>query len=79
MTNFNIRLKNIFLKDILHRMCINPSKKRFNILYDDLIKISNLVLYEKLKNPLTSIKYVFMVNDNCFNNYVHTSSHVSIY
>jgi hypothetical protein len=38
MSNFNTKLKNVALKTMLHRMCTNPSKQEFDILYKELVE-----------------------------------------
>jgi hypothetical protein len=39
MSNFKTKLKNVALKNMLHRMCTNSSKQDFDILYKELIEL----------------------------------------
>jgi len=43
MSNFKTKLKNVALKNMLHKMCINPSKQDFDILYEELIEIDDAI------------------------------------
>ena len=43
MSNFKAKLKNVTLKNMLHKMCTNPSKQEFNILYENLMEIDDVI------------------------------------
>ena len=43
MSNFNIKLKNISLKNMLLRMRVNPSKQEFDILYKELVETNDAI------------------------------------
>jgi hypothetical protein len=43
VSNFNTKLKNAVLKNMLYKMCTNPSKHEFDILYEDLVETNDAI------------------------------------
>jgi len=43
VSNLNTKLKNITLKNMLHKMCKNPFKQEFDILYEDLVETDDAI------------------------------------
>ena len=43
MINFSIKFKNVILKNILNKICTNPSKQEFDILYKLLIETNDAI------------------------------------
>lgn len=43
VSNFNTKLKNISLKNMLHKKCVRPSKQEFDILYEKLVKTNDAI------------------------------------
>ena len=43
MSNFKTKSKNVTLKNMLHKICTNPSKHEFDILYENLMETNNVI------------------------------------
>jgi len=60
VSNFKTKLKNVTLKNMLHKMCTNPSKQEFDILYENLVEIHE-VIKAWLKVELKKNKHYHMI------------------
>ena len=43
VSNFKTKSKNVTLKNMLHKICTNPSKHEFDILYENLMETNNVI------------------------------------